>query len=92
MVLAASQEAGAPAAPASKEKHNPNRLADSQKKLQTCARALRNRMVRSGGGGWRSGGDGDADDDADGDGDGDGDGGDWYTCYFLCLFTIVSLK
>ena len=47
VVLAASQEAGAPAAPAAKEKHNPNRLADSQKKLQTCARALRNRMVRT---------------------------------------------
>lgn len=41
-----SAEAGAPAAPAAEEKHNPNRLADSQKKLQTCARALRNRMAK----------------------------------------------
>jgi len=32
-------------APIVKEK-NPNRLADAQKKLQTCARALRNRMAK----------------------------------------------
>lgn len=38
-------------APIVKEK-NPNRLADAQKKLQTCARALRNRMVSWMGNHW----------------------------------------